>query len=166
MHRSRMLRMMGMMVRMKKIVAVLVDVRECPVLIRSVLMIMHMGMDVLIMAFIGIFWVIMVVTMRHLMTVPMIMIVVMVMRMILGVIMDMITLIVIRVIVMCLALIMSMGMLMSIMNMSGSGLFYCSFLFIGYKRIAMNVMHGLVIPQGLCFLAALILFSSISHTPP
>jgi hypothetical protein len=109
-----MLRMMGMMVRMKKIVAVLVDVRECPVLIRSVLMIMPVGMEVMIMSFIGILGVVMVVTMRHLMTVPMIMFVAIVMFMIMRVT-------------------MVLGMLMSFMCMSRSGLLHLPFLFLFNK---------------------------------
>jgi hypothetical protein len=127
MHRSRMLRMMDMMVRMKKIMAVLVDVGECPVLIRSVLMIMPMGMEVLIMSFIGILGVVMVVTMRHLMSVPVIMII---MRVLL---MDMTAMIMIPVPLRCMAVVMSMSMLIPFMHMSRNGRVGLPFLSIRYE---------------------------------
>jgi len=96
MYHTRMLRMVGMMVRMKKIMTVVVDVRECPVLSFSVPVIMLMGMEVLIMPFIGIFGVVMVVPVRNLVAVPVVMIV--------------------------MRVIMVMGMLMPFMCMSRSGL--------------------------------------------
>ncbi len=103
------------MVRMKKIMAVFVDVRKCPVLLRSVRMIMSMGMEVLIMSFINIFGVIMVVTMRHLMTVLMIMIVVMVL------VVGMTAMILISLLLMGMAVVMSMSMFIHFMHMSRIG---------------------------------------------
>jgi hypothetical protein len=72
MHRARMLRMVGMVVRVKEIMTVFVDVRECPVLILSVPLIMRMAMKVLIMVFVGIFGVVMAVSVRNLMAVVMV----------------------------------------------------------------------------------------------
>ena len=95
------------MVRMKKIMTVVVDVRECPVLSFSVPVIMLMGMEVLIMPFIGIFGVVMDVPVRNLVAVPVVMIV--------------------------MRVIMVMGMLMPFMCMSRSGLLHLPFLFLCNK---------------------------------
>jgi hypothetical protein len=109
-----MLRMVGMMVRMKKIMTVVVDVRECPVLSFSVPVIMLMGMEVLIMPFIGIFGVVMVVPVRNLVAVPVVMIVM-------------------RVMLLIMRVIMVMGMLMPFMCMGRSGLRHLPFLFLCNK---------------------------------
>ena len=117
MHRARMLRMVGMVVRMKEIMTVFMDVRKCPVLILSLPVSMFMAMEVLIMFFIGIFGVVMVMPVRNLMVVPVVMIAVM------------------------------MFMITPFMRMISVGFFYLPFLFLCDERITMNVMHGVCYPR-------------------
>jgi hypothetical protein len=72
MYRAHMLRMVGMVVRVKEIMTVFVDVRECPVLNLCVPLIMRMAMKVLIMVFVRVFGVVMAVPVRSSVVVPMV----------------------------------------------------------------------------------------------
>ena len=105
-----MLRMVGMVVRMKEIMTVFMDVRKCPVLILSVPVSMFMAMEVLIMFFIGIFGMVMVVPVRSSMVVPMLIV-----AMMLFVIVRVITVV---------------GMITPFMRMLSAGFFYLPFLFL------------------------------------
>ncbi len=115
------------MVRVKEIMTVFVDVRECPVLILSLPVSMFMAMEVLIMFFIGIFGVVMVVPVRSPVVVPMI-------------IVAMMLFMIVRVITV-------VGMIVPFMRMSRSGFFYLPFLFLCDERITVNVMHGVCYPR-------------------